>query len=81
MGWDKPIVGKNEGPTSRFASKSTFGHSGFTGTAVWADPDRELIYIFLSNRVFPDAENAKLIQSNVRTDIQDIIYKSIWNFK
>jgi beta-N-acetylhexosaminidase len=81
MGWDKPIVGKNEGPTSRFASKSTFGHSGFTGTAVWADPDQELIYIFLSNRIFPDAENAKLIQSNVRTDIQDIIYKSIWNFK
>lgn len=81
MGWDKPILGKNEGPTSRFASKSTFGHSGFTGTAVWADPEEELIYIFLSNRVFPDAENAKLIQWNIRTDIQDIIYNSIWNFK
>jgi beta-glucosidase-like glycosyl hydrolase/CubicO group peptidase (beta-lactamase class C family) len=81
MGWDKPIVGKNEGPTSRFASKSTFGHSGFTGTAIWADPEEELIYIFLSNRVFPDAENAKLIQWNIRTDIQDLIYNSIWNFK
>ncbi|PIQ47597.1 MAG: glycosyl hydrolase [Cytophagales bacterium CG12_big_fil_rev_8_21_14_0_65_40_12] len=81
MGWDKPILGKDEGPTSKFASQSTFGHSGFTGTAVWADPEQELVYIFLSNRVFPDAENSKLMQWNIRTKVQDIIYNSIWNFK
>jgi CubicO group peptidase (beta-lactamase class C family) len=81
MGWDKPILGKDEGPTSKFASQSTFGHSGFTGTAVWADPEQELVYIFLSNRVFPNAENSKLMQWNVRTKVQDIIYNSIWNFK
>ncbi|WP_339698107.1 glycoside hydrolase family 3 N-terminal domain-containing protein [uncultured Roseivirga sp.] len=80
MGWDKPIVGKDEGPTSRYASASTFGHSGFTGTAVWADPEQELIYVFLANRVYPNAENAKLIQWNIRTKIQDLIYESIWNF-
>ena len=80
MGWDKPIVGKNEGPTSRYASAATFGHSGFTGTAIWADPDQELIYIFLANRVYPDAENTKLIRWNIRTEIQDLIYESIWNF-
>ncbi|MGW8122218.1 glycoside hydrolase family 3 N-terminal domain-containing protein [Roseivirga echinicomitans] len=80
MGWDKPIVGKDEGPTSRYASASTFGHSGFTGTVVWADPEQELVYVFLANRVYPNAENAKLIQWNIRTKIQDLIYESIWNF-
>lgn len=81
MGWDKPIVGLDEGPTSRYASASTFGHTGFTGTAAWADPEQDLVYIFLANRIYPDASNTKLMRGNFRTKVQDLIYESIWNFK
>ena len=80
LGWDKPLVGAWYGPTSTYASKKTFGHTGFTGTAVWADPEFELIYVFLSNRVYPDATNTKLIKNNIRTRIQDIIYKAMWGY-
>ncbi|MBS9522438.1 serine hydrolase [Litoribacter ruber] len=77
-GWDKPEVekGKN-GSTGKLAPKSTFGHTGFTGTAVWADPDNQLIYVFLSNRVYPDASNNTLLKEGYRTEIHDIIYKSL----
>lgn len=77
LGWDKPITGTDEGPTSRFASASTFGHTGFTGASVWADPAEELVFIFLCNRTYPDSENFKLIEENVRTRIQDLVYQSI----
>ena len=80
IGWDKPLIGKWYGPTSEYASPSTFGHTGFTGTAAWADPEFDLVYIFLSNRIFPSAENVKLIRNNIRTRIQDIIYESIFTF-
>lgn len=79
LGWDKPEP-EGHGPTSDFASPNTFGHTGFTGTAAWVDPDHNLVYVFLSNRVFPDASNTKLIRNNVRTDIQDLIYKAILNY-
>ena len=77
-GWDKPEpeVGKG-GSAGDLAPKSTFGHTGFTGTCVWADPKNDLIYVFLSNRVYPDAENKKLLSANIRTDIHDIIYKAM----
>ena len=65
------------GPTSDYASPSTFGHSGFTGTCVWVDPEHELIYIFLSNRTYPKMDNRKLIKSDVRTRIQDILYEQM----
>jgi len=80
LGWDKPEPAGN-GPTSNYASSNTFGHTGFTGTAAWADPDHQLVYIFLSNRTFPDANNNKLIKNSIRTRIQDVIYKSIINFR
>ena len=76
-GFDKPVINGNGGPCSNLASKSSYGHSGFTGTLVWADPEYDLIYVFLSNRVYPDAENWKIIKMNIRTEIQDIIYKAI----
>jgi CubicO group peptidase (beta-lactamase class C family) len=76
-GFDKPVVNGNGGPCSNLASKSSFGHSGFTGTLVWVDPEYDLIYVFLSNRVYPDSENWKIIKMNIRTEIQDIIYKAI----
>ncbi len=75
-GFDKPS-GDSKGPTCDCVSKESFGHSGFTGTLVWADPDKEIIYIFLSNRVYPDADNKKLIRMNIRTEIQEVIYHSI----
>lgn len=76
LGWDKPSVEKG-GPTSYFASKSTFGHTGFTGTCVWADPDTKLLYVFLSNRTYPTAENKKLVNQNIRTRIHDVAYEAI----
>ena len=79
--WDKPDYEIFNGPTGAFAPPDTFGHSGFTGTAVWADPEFELVYVFLSNRVYPSATNLKLIKNNVRTRIQDIIYESIFSYE
>jgi CubicO group peptidase (beta-lactamase class C family) len=60
-------------------SHVSFGHSGFTGTLAWSDPEQEIVYIFLSNRVYPDAENRKLLSLSTRTRIQEIIYNSIVN--
>lgn len=80
LGWDKPVVAEWNSPTSTYASPKCFGHTGFTGTAVWVDPEFDLIYVFLSNRIYPDANNTKLIKSNIRTRIQDIIYQSIWEY-
>ncbi len=80
LGWDKPmIIGDDYNPASFFASQKSYGHSGFTGTYAWVDPEYDLIYIFLSNRSYPDAENRKLIDQDVRKRIQTVIYSSILN--
>lgn len=76
-GFDKPTTNGKGGPSSNLASNESFGHTGFTGTIVWSDPKYNLTYVFLSNRVYPDAENWKIISMNVRTDIQDLIYRAI----
>ena len=75
-GFDKPLENLDGGPTSKYVSLASYGHSGFTGTRIWIDPKEELIYIFLSNRVHPDAENWKLVRENIRTRIEEIIYRS-----
>lgn len=80
IGFDKPEP-HHGGPTSQLASKNTFGHSGFTGIGVWVDPDFDLIYVFMSNRVYPDAGNRKLISHDIRTRIHDVIYESIFEFE
>lgn len=80
IGWDKPNIGDWNTPTSIFASPLTFGHTGFTGTGIWMDPEFNILYIFLSNRVHPDMNNNKLLQENVRTRIHDVIYQSIFNY-
>ncbi|TGE07987.1 glycoside hydrolase family 3 N-terminal domain-containing protein [Hymenobacter fodinae] len=77
LGWDRGDPSKPEGPTSNLSPASTFGHTGFTGTCVWMDPENKILYIFLSNRVYPDAGNNKLRQFNIRTRIHDVIYKSL----
>lgn len=76
VGFDKPQLGK-AGPTCGCVSLSSFGHTGFTGTFAWADPEEEIVFVFLSNRTFPDVDNRKLIQNNIREKIQQVIYDSI----
>jgi beta-N-acetylhexosaminidase len=77
LGFDKPALKNGSSPTAIEASPKTFGHTGFTGTCAWADPEHNLVYIFLSNRTFPDAENNKLLKENIRTDIHSLIYKAM----
>jgi CubicO group peptidase (beta-lactamase class C family) len=62
---------------SEYASEWTFGHTGFTGTAVFADPVNNLIYVFLSNRTYPSMKNNRLNIKNYRTRIQDYIYQAL----
>lgn len=76
VGFDKPQL-DDIGPTCGCISMNSFGHSGFTGTFTWADPDEEIIYIFLSNRTYPSADNKSIIENNLRSDIQGLIYESI----
>ncbi|MFT5750623.1 MAG: beta-N-acetylhexosaminidase [Flavobacteriales bacterium] len=75
VGFDKPQL-SGSGPTCGCVPMSSFGHSGFTGTYTWADPENGLVYVFLSNRTFPTMDNRKLIKSGLRTEIQAAIYKS-----
>jgi CubicO group peptidase (beta-lactamase class C family) len=77
LGFDKPSLSPGHGSTCREASAASFGHTGFTGTMCWADPECGLVYVFLSNRVNPDAENKKLQDLNIRTEIQEQIYR-VW---
>lgn len=76
LGWDKPNSGDSPIVGST-ASANTYGHSGFTGTVVWVDPDRELIFIFLSNRIYPLSTNNKINTLRIRKRIHEIINESI----
>jgi CubicO group peptidase (beta-lactamase class C family) len=77
LGFDKPQLG-TAGPTCGCVSMSSFGHTGFTGTIAWADPTTEIIYIFLSNRTYPDSNLPnKLSKENIREDIQKVIQEAI----
>ncbi|NOQ75570.1 MAG: serine hydrolase [Crocinitomix sp.] len=75
-GFDKPVRSLQGGPTCNKVSLSSFGHSGFTGTLTWADPEKGIVYVFLSNRVYPSAENWLITSENIRTRIQDAIYQA-----
>jgi len=78
LGFDKPEPDSTKpGPTFHGISLDSYGHTGFTGTMTWIDPSEQLVYIFLSNRVYPDAINNKLVGMNVRTKIQQAIYEAI----
>ncbi len=78
LGFDKPQLTPSEpGPACEEASANSFGHTGFTGTYIWADPDNDLLIVFLSNRVNPDPEPNKLAQLGIRTQIQQILYHSL----
>ena len=77
LGFDKPQLSK-EGPTCGCVSMSSFGHTGFTGTMAWADPETDIVYVFLSNRTYPDSNLPnKLSKENIREDIQKVIQDAI----
>jgi len=77
LGFDKPQLNPRIKSTCGCVSDESFGHSGFTGTYTWADPKSGIVYVFLSNRVYPTMENRGLISSNMRTEIQQIIQDAI----
>jgi beta-N-acetylhexosaminidase len=82
LGFDKPLINNNKKSIKDAypafdAGKNSFGHSGFTGTFVWADPDSGVLYVFMSNRVYPTRENGKLFDLNIRTAMHQEIYNCI----
>ncbi len=80
-GFDKPVRDGSPGPTCGCTDREAFGHQGFTGTTTWADPANGVVYVFLSNRVYPSANNRKLLDLNIRTDIQQAFYDAIESSK
>ncbi len=82
IGFDKPLLEfDTNGPTCKDASPGSYGHSGFTGTYVWVDPKENFIYIFLSNRIYPDAANWKIVEFDIRTNLHQAFYDAIENSK
>ena len=78
IGFDKPMLAyEDDGPTCKSASASSFGHSGFTGTYAWADPENGLVFIFLSNRICPDAGNTRIMEHNIRTELHQVFYNAV----
>lgn len=78
LGFDKPDrLNPAKGPCSKSAPASVYGHIGFTGTCAWVDPDNRLVYVFLSNRIYPDAWNTKLMRMNIRSRIQEAMYEAL----
>jgi CubicO group peptidase (beta-lactamase class C family) len=73
-----PLKGTNGGSASELVSDDSFGHTGFTGTMGWVDPENDLVFVFLSNRIHPSVDNKKLIQGNYRTKIQTEVYKQLF---
>lgn len=76
-GFDKPLTDGSAGPSCGCTDLEAFGHQGFTGTVTWADPGEDVVYVFLSNRVYPNANNRKLLELDIRTDIQQVFYDAI----
>lgn len=82
LGFDKPLLdnaskSEKDAYPAKSASPSSFGHSGYTGTFVWVDPEKELCFIFLSNRVYPTRNNTLISDLNIRTEILQALYDSI----
>ena len=78
LGFDKPELDKNKiGPTCHYVSADSFGHTGFTGTYAWADPYNDIVFIFLANRTYPKQNNRKLISQNIRTKMQEVVWRTL----
>ena len=77
LGFDKPDLSHPlTSPTGIYAPASTYGHTGFTGACFWVDPDNQLIFIFLSNRIYPSRTYKQLMEMRIRPQIQDVIYEA-----
>lgn len=79
IGWDKPDPNGDGGTACDCVSYLSFGHAGFTGCLVWVDPQNELLYIFFSNRIHPNAENKKLVSEGQRALVQQVFYDAMVN--
>jgi CubicO group peptidase (beta-lactamase class C family) len=77
LGWDKQDRFEDVEIASPLASDLSYGHTGFSGCMVWVDPEEDLMYIFLSNRIYPDASNTRLLRYNTRTQVQTAIYEAL----
>jgi CubicO group peptidase (beta-lactamase class C family) len=77
IGFDKPDRKKPGISAAESASQESFGHSGFTGTYTWVDPVHDIVYVFLSNRVYPTRNNSRISDANIRTGINEVIYQAI----
>jgi len=78
-GFDRPTMSDGPGPTCNCVSPESFGHTGYTGITVWADPAEQLVYVFLSNRSHPVGDNPKILKMSIRTNIQQVIYDAVGN--
>ena len=76
VGLDKPQLWGG-GMTFEGISPESFGHAGFTGTFAWADPEKQIVFVFLSNRTYPSMKNRRLIKHNIRTRMLKLVYDSI----
>lgn len=78
LGFDKPDVQNPlKSPCAPSAPVSVYGHTGFTGTCAWVDPDNGLVYVFLSNRIYPNVWNSKLLKLDIRGKIQEAMYQAV----
>ncbi len=78
LGFDKPLLKYEDHRTNcKSTSPESFGHSGFTGTYTWADPENGLVYVFISNRVYPDMHNSKISDLDFRTNIHQLFYDAL----
>ncbi|MEM6632653.1 MAG: serine hydrolase [Bacteroidota bacterium] len=76
LGFDMPPLNRGY-IIARSASENSFGHTGFTGTCVWADPEHDVIFVFLSNRVHPNMKNHKLSSLRIRERMHQVVYKAL----
>ena len=76
LGFDKPS-GNGRDIIAPSASRDSYGHTGFTGTCVWVDPEQQLVYVFLSNRVYPNARNQLINKLDIRERIHQVVYDAI----
>jgi CubicO group peptidase (beta-lactamase class C family) len=78
LGFDAPdTTNLSKSPLPAQASSKAYGHLGFTGTCIWVDPEQDLVYIFLSNRINPSRDNAAFSRLNIRPAILEEVYKAI----